>query len=150
MLLLKEKLISAEIQLKRSERDMEDYKLELERSNKSVHKKDNLIKQLNYEVDKLKQVQVWEELHDSGLLGENFHYEERVKMLEQEVEELKIENENYANNEIVRLENTLQTQKERTIKSRKEKDYFEERCAILEQQNKELKNRVDSLKQGML
>jgi hypothetical protein len=109
-----------------------------------------LIKQLNYEVDKLKQVQVCENLHDSGLLGENFHNEERIRTLELEIEELKIENENYANNEMVRLEKTLQTQKERSIKTSKEKDYFEERCTMLEQQNEELKNRVDSLKQGML
>jgi chromosome segregation ATPase len=146
----KDTLISTEFQLKKIKSDLHDHKSEIERLNKNMDKKDDLIKNLNFQLDKLKQIEICESLHDSGLLGENFGNEQRIKQLEQQLDELKAENDNYANNEIVRLENMLEEHKEKSIKSDKEKSYFEERCNILEKQNKELKNRIQNLQLGSI
>lgn len=146
--IIKDSLISTELELKKTKSEFEDQKSEIERLHKNMGKKDDLIKKLNFELDKLKQIEICESLHDSGLLGENFEYEQRIRQLEQQLEELKAENDNYANNEIVRLENMLQDHKEQAVKFNKEKSYFEERWNLLEKQNKELKNRIQALQLG--
>ena len=94
---------------------------------KAVLKKDGLIEQLNYEIEKLKKIEIQSSLQDNDGLDSNFHYEERIRVLNQEIEELKIENDNYANNEIVRLETLLQTQKSESLKTSQQMSYFEER-----------------------
>ena len=50
-------------------------------------------------------------------------YEDKITILQAEIEELKIQNDNYANNEIIKLENILQSQAEQSLKEKKEKDY---------------------------
>lgn len=149
LLAAKEKLISTDLSNTKLQAEVKDQKTEIKRLFKNVDKKDGLIKQLNFDLGKLKQVEICQSLHDSGLLGENFQYEERIKYLEQEIKELKIENDNYANQELIRLESILQEQKEESLKSTKEKNYYEERCAVLEKQNVELKNRIQNLELGM-
>ena len=78
----------------------------------------------------------------------NIQYEQRLLVLEKENDELRDEINHYANNELVRLENILQTQQEESMKSLKEKEYYVERCELLEKQNKELKTRIDNNKIG--
>lgn len=144
----KESLIFAEMAIKKLTAELRDKSTEVERYTKNSEKKDTIIRQLNFELEKLKQVELWESLHDSGLLGENFEYEERIRSLEREIEDLKIDNANLANKELVRLENILQQQKQKSLKADREKGYFEERWNVLEKQNQELKTRVENLQMG--
>lgn len=143
----KESLNSTELAYKKLQTDCKAHLGEIDRLSKSLYKKDALIKQLNLNLEKVRHSEV-SSSHDSAILGDNFHYEERIRCLEQEIEDLKIENENYANNEIVRLEAALQQQKDQAAKHKQERGFFEERCALLEQQNSELKKRIENLKLG--
>ena len=115
---------------------------------KSHNKQDELIKKLQYELSQLKKEEIRENFQDDNVLEVNLHYEETIQRLEEEIENLKVENDNYANNEMVKLENALNAQKTKADKNLKELGYYEERCNLLEKQNNKNKNRVHVLKQG--
>lgn len=134
--------------LKGSQKENKDLIFEIERMTKSHNKQDELIKKQQYELSQLKKEEIRETFQDNNVLEVNLHYEETIQRLEEEIENLKVENDNYANNEMVKLENALNAQKTEADKNLKELGYYEERCNLLEKQNNELKNRVHTLKQG--
>ena len=144
----KEELYSAELTLKKSQTELNDKKKEVERLSKSEQKKNEIIQQLSIDLERFRMKEICGSSLNSSVLGDHFDYEDKIRTLENEVEELRRENDNYANNEIIKLENILQSQHEQSVKSKKEKDYYEERCNILEKQNIELKNRIETLKLG--
>ena len=146
---LKEELIAQEIQIKKLKTEADDNKKEVERLERSEERKDEVIRQMGTEIERIRIRDVWGDKLDSSVLGDAIEYEERIRALEIEIEDLKKENENYANHEIVKLENILQWQHEQSLKEKKEKDYYEERWNLLEKQNVELKNRVETLKIGI-
>ena len=151
LFITKEALNKAEVALKSLKKEKEDNESEITRMKKSSNKLNSIIDHLNYQISKNKEKEIidtFEDLEDGEILDDNLHYQDKIRNLEEEIEELKIENENYANNEIIRLENALSAQKSETAKNLEEKGYFEERCMLLEKQNSELKNRIDALKQS--
>jgi len=92
----KDVLMSCEINNKKLKADNRDFTMQLERLTITNGKKDKLIKKMNFDLEKMKQVEICHSLHDSGILGDNFQYEERIRELEEQLEELKLENEGYA------------------------------------------------------
>lgn len=115
---VKDDLCSSELTLKKTWTELKDCKIELERVTKNGQKKDELIQKLNIDLERLHMKEIWGSSLNSSVLGDTFEYEERIKALESEVEELRKENDNYANNEIIKLENKLHSQNEQSAKSK--------------------------------
>ena len=165
----KEGLINTEMEYKKYHALYTDQSMELQRVQKLLSKKDILINDLNLEIEKIKESR---DLNISSMSADalasmpffyncfnhfdpnldevNMEYEERIKTLEDENYQLKQEVDHYANSELTRLENMLESQQEQSIKSQREKDYYVNRCGLLERQNKELKTRLDSNQIGRL
>ena len=119
-------LTSAEVEIRKLKDEVNDIKADLERVQENNSKKDEMISQLRLDIEKCKLTQICGGQGENASLEEK-EYEDKVRMLQEEIEELRRQNENYANNEIVKLENILQTQNEQSQKEKKEKHYFEER-----------------------
>ena len=144
--LTKEQLFTSQIEVKKLKSEISELRIDVERHEKNSDKKDSIISHLNMSMEKQNLDHIWGPQVSSPLsLNE---YEDKITILQAEIEELKIQNDNYANNEIIKLENILQSQAEQSLKEKKEKDYYEERWSLLERQNFELKNKIENIKLG--